>query len=75
MPHANIWIRKDDMEKWLAIENKSEFIANALQGVPLSQGAAKESLPPKPLKAQVERSVGFCKHGSPFGLCRFNCKK
>lgn len=33
MPHANVWIRKGDMDKWDAIDNKSEFIHNALNGV------------------------------------------
>lgn len=33
MPHANIWIRKEDYELWQEIPNKSEFISNALKGV------------------------------------------
>lgn len=33
MPHANVWIRKQDYELWQEIPNKSEFISNALKGV------------------------------------------
>lgn len=32
MPHANIWIRKEDEEKWERIPNKSEFIHIVLNG-------------------------------------------
>jgi hypothetical protein len=30
MPHANVWIRKEDWEKWQALDSKSEFIHFAL---------------------------------------------
>ena len=32
MPHANVWIRKQDYDKWEKLPNKSEFISNALRG-------------------------------------------
>lgn len=73
MPHANIWIRSDDLEKWEAIEKKSEFISEALNGVPPSQ--AKESPLPDSVKERVERHRGFCQHGYAVGLCKFGCKK
>lgn len=31
MPRKNIYIRNEDADRWEAIENKSEFIHNALQ--------------------------------------------
>lgn len=31
--HANIWIRKEDEERWQQLENKAEFIHQALNGV------------------------------------------
>ena len=30
MPHANVWIRKEDYDAWRALENKAEFIHAAL---------------------------------------------
>jgi hypothetical protein len=32
VPHANVWIRKKDWAKWKEIDNKAEFISNALGG-------------------------------------------
>lgn len=34
MPHANVWIRKKDEDRWEALENKSQFISDALNGAP-----------------------------------------
>lgn len=31
MPRVDIWIRKEDEEKWLAIENKPEWLHEHLQ--------------------------------------------
>ena len=33
MPTISVFIRKDDVERWRALDNKSEFIHNALNGV------------------------------------------
>lgn len=33
MPKVTIWIRKEDLDNWLAIKNRPEFIHNALNGV------------------------------------------
>jgi len=63
MPHANIWIRKEDQELWDKVENKSEFISLALR---------KQT--PK-IEPRVTVETKFCKHGSPIGLCKFGCKK
>lgn len=30
MPQVTVYIRKDDLDKWRALEKKSEFIHNAL---------------------------------------------
>lgn len=32
MPAANVWIRKDDWDKWQALENKAEAISAMLNG-------------------------------------------
>ena len=41
MPHANVWIRKRDYEAWTALENKSEFIHNALNRQHFVDGAER----------------------------------
>ena len=33
MPQQTVYIRNDDMPKWKAIEHKSQFIADALEGL------------------------------------------
>lgn len=47
MPDVKIYIRAEDLDKWLAIEKKSEFIHNALNNEP----KAKE--PTKPATASI----------------------
>lgn len=44
MPHANIWIRKHNEERWNAIEDKSAFVNLALAGtdVPKVNSAIKQ---------------------------------
>ena len=32
MPHANIWIRKEDYATWELLPNKAEFLSQALRG-------------------------------------------
>lgn len=44
MPSVPVYIRKEDFNKWLAIENKSEFIHNALN----NKTQVKYGSPPKP---------------------------
>lgn len=47
MPRVDIWIRKDDLGAWQAIDNKAEFIHNALQGTVLpDQSKAYKSMSP-----------------------------
>jgi hypothetical protein len=47
MPTLSVFIRKDDVEKWKALPNKSEFLHNALKRQPdaylLSPKLAKEN--------------------------------
>lgn len=31
MPRVDVWIRKEDWEKWKAITNKPEFISQAIK--------------------------------------------
>lgn len=41
MPHANIWIRKDDWQAWQNVADKPKFLHDALNGrTTLSQEAA-----------------------------------
>lgn len=34
MPNVTVYIRTGDLEKWKQLQGKSEFIHNALKGVP-----------------------------------------
>lgn len=48
MPHANIWIRKEDYELWDAIEKKSDWLHNRLNDIKINQ-----VLPPVKIKPEV----------------------
>mgnify|MGYP001594439690 CR=1 FL=1 len=46
MPHVNIWIRKEDEEKWKAIENKPEWlhlVINSFSADPMLKFASELS--------------------------------
>lgn len=45
MPQVTVYIREDDLDKWKALEKKSEFIHHALRGTP------KEISPPSKIKS------------------------
>jgi hypothetical protein len=88
MPHANIWIRKENEDKWEAIPEKSEWI-NALlanSGSTSRYGAPRtiagetfrevlsETLPKQPvLKPRVSNTAGYCKEGHPIPPGRDRC--
>jgi hypothetical protein len=79
MPQVTTYIRKDDMDKWQAIEKKSEFIHNALNKKPEPVGVYGQGLPEKvePLIINNSKDVlkttgsGLCKHGADPKYCKF----
>jgi hypothetical protein len=81
MPHANIWIRKDDWELWEKVENKSEFISRALN--PPTPKSITEPIKPrpqnnfftesKPIVKQAKSNFSFCKNGHPIPEGRDSC--
>jgi hypothetical protein len=55
MPHANVWIRKEDWETWSQIENKAEFLHRALnEGLVTVPGSSM--VEQRPVKAKVSGS-------------------
>ena len=83
MPNATVYIRKRDWEQWLALENKSEFIHNALKGAPLIPGVSEGMLgtvilpTADPLhklsKIIKEKNVKFCKNSHPIPDGQYKC--
>lgn len=75
MPQVTVYIREEDLEKWKAIEKKSEFIHNALAskpspsnslGTPNEDGIVHGIYAPATGKSKV-----VCKqHGIDKNLCR-----
>lgn len=47
MPNFTIYIKKDDLDRWKALENKSEFISNALNRVPIPNYKKTPSVAPR----------------------------
>jgi hypothetical protein len=41
MPSTSVYIRKEDYEKWLSIDNKADFISKALKGTPQAAPASE----------------------------------
>lgn len=54
VPTVPVYIRKDDYDKWRAIERPSEFIHNALNGV----GETREIAPMRPLTQEDVSAMG-----------------
>lgn len=87
MPRVDIWIRKDDFEKWTAIEDKPRWIHDALRGTgkeyPKAVRERKEierilkpafeALKPKPIVEEIATvfDVKLCKHGASPEFCKY----
>jgi hypothetical protein len=85
MPRVTQYIREEDMDKWKAIKNKSEFIHNALKDVAFwtdgkhsmnTPGPVKELYDNKPIKTieanegVVLKPVKLCKHNANPLFCK-----
>ncbi len=83
MPRVNIWIRKEDWEKWEAVENKPALIATAIKWHhggkphPLDDGKPIKALQPLFNQSRGEVTITpnlpgkstFCKHYQFKGQC------
>ena len=79
MPHANIWIRRENWDSWVAEENKSELVNGLLaQYYDKSVRYAKQGAPGKPAVELGNSKTGYkdyCEHGQPKGKCLWKgCK-
>ncbi len=64
MPRATIYIREGDVEKWEIIDNKSEWISDALNGdFKESKVTMKMTKPKQPSVHGVSKSFNTCKNG------------
>ena len=72
MGHANIWIRKENEDQWEALENKAEFVNNALQTNKPSKLSTKRT-PKRPAGVinlgEELRSGRECRHGRSYATC------
>jgi hypothetical protein len=60
MPSTSVYIRKEDYEKWLSIDNKADFISKALKGTPQpTQTQAPETTTWDNLKQQFDDRVEY----------------
>jgi hypothetical protein len=78
MPQVTVYIRERDLEKWKAIEKKSEFIHKALNfeyGTPTKVSTFNTpSHIPKVSTSNIESNRTkpvVCKHGYSPSLCKF----
>lgn len=68
MPQVHTYIRNEDMDKWKALPNKSEFIHDALgalQDIPMAYDPVKKEVLGKPVKDILTTIPGVVK-GSDF---------
>jgi len=80
MPRVDVWIRKNDFDKWEAIKDKPEFLHNALNVreayldlSPTERVIAKQALADIPKKiAEVKSDWKPCKHGADPRFCKFS---
>jgi hypothetical protein len=60
MPSTSVYIRKEDYEKWLSIDNKADFISRALKGTPQpAQTKTPETTTWDNLKQQFDDRVEY----------------
>lgn len=57
MPHANIWIRKENQDKWERITDKSDWVNSRLSAVFIQEGAVLDS---ECSRHHVSKSVCGC---------------
>lgn len=79
MPQQTIYIRNDDMPKWKALKNKSEFLSNALNGQIFGKIIKDvwdpdsiptiETIPAVPKELEPR----FCKNGHPIPYPKDRC--
>jgi hypothetical protein len=83
MPNRTIYIRKEDLDKWEAIEDKPTWLQIALNGtdVPTVNKVIKERKEIEkimeqhlPIITERNKDMDFCKHGSVKGFCKKGCK-
>ena len=73
MPQVTVYVRSEDLEKWKAVEKKSEFIHKALnfeQGIPTSRKYRELEMPHPNPKIKVWVPEKSCKHGSDPKFCK-----
>lgn len=75
MPNKTIYLKEEDLEKWDSLENKSEFIHQALTKGTDSETNPKKQIPLTNEKKLYTPGIKICQHGYAVGLCKFNCKK
>jgi hypothetical protein len=73
MPTLSVFIRKDDVDKWKALENKSEFLHNSLNHIADQIKVIKTPYDAK----KIIKDEKICKHGYPANgwSCKFGCTK
>lgn len=69
MPQVTVYIREEDLEKWKAIEKKSEFIHNALTSTSETIEISHDTLQ-KIKKGNLSVSDICKQHGIDKNLCR-----
>lgn len=74
MPTISVFIRKNDLEKFKALENKSEFIHNALNAsriIPPSFHVGSDQVDPSGDGGATPPASTKCKHGYDPRFCKF----
>lgn len=72
---ANVWIHKQNEDKWNAIDNKSEFV-NAMLAESDSESIPLPSVKLGDVLKVPGVSKGFCPHGYGKGMCKDdNCNR
>lgn len=76
MPRVNIYLNDSDFAKWETIENKSQFVSDAINhtNTPkvMTADMDKETVTKMATAAKRIKQSGFCKNGhilNRFGVC------
>lgn len=54
MPHVNIWVRKNDWDKWQLVDNKSQLVSQAINRSEITPVVRKSGIR---LKQEIPKEV------------------
>lgn len=72
---TNIYIRKEDEQRWAGIEDKPQFIHNAITHAADQIKVIRNSYDVTEALLKKDPTIKVCQHSYAIGLCKYGCVK